>query len=204
ITMTLQDLNLTAKSGWTGSAKKLKAEIKERAEGSAPPNSYAIDLDAAAVSIPAPLLVQIDPTGLLNPLVDALTLKGTAALKAPLDRFAVEDGKLALNSATIRQADLTWGDMKVEATGQIKSDIRGYASGHLDLKLRNWREMIQIARRSGSLDGRMINVIEQALKFTAVVAGSGEDVEVTLKLNGGKVKIGPISIGDAPRLAPPA
>ncbi|MEM1275082.1 MAG: DUF2125 domain-containing protein [Pseudomonadota bacterium] len=198
------DLNLAADSGWTGSARTLTAEIKARAKGSAPPNSYAINLSATEVAIPKPLLTQIDPTGLLAPLVNQLHLTGTAALQAPLDRYALEEGRLALNAATIRQAKLVWGDMRIEASGRIKTDLHGFASGEIDLKLRNWREMVRIARQSNTLDRRMLGAIEQALKVASVIGGTGQDVEVTLRLNGGKVRIGPIAIGKAPKLAPPA
>ncbi|MEM8793589.1 MAG: DUF2125 domain-containing protein, partial [Pseudomonadota bacterium] len=198
------DLMLEAQSGWTGAAKTLSAEIRARAPATAPPNSYAVTLSSTEVSIPKPLLDQIDPTGLLDPLVDEIRLDGTAALRAPLDRFALERGRLALNAATVRDAELRWGDMKVSASGQIETDLRGYATGEIDLKLTKWREMIRIARRSGKIDRSMIDAIEQGLRFVSIIAGDGEDVELTLNLSGGKVRIGPVAIGDAPRLAPPA
>ena len=193
---------LEAQSGWRARAVSLSAEVAERPAEAGPPNSYNIRADALDVEIPKPVLAAIDPTGLLETVVDALVIEGHAALAEPLDRFALEDGRLALRAASLKVARLAWGDVAIEARGGFEVDGRGYPVGKLKLRLKNWRRMLEIARGAGIVDGSLIDGVERALELIALLAGSKEILEVPLDLEDGKVRIGPVTVAEAPRLGP--
>ena len=98
-----KNLVVKARSGWTGGAKTVDLKIAERPEGTGPANSYDLRGEASGVKLPKELVNDLDPTGLLKPSVDQVTLIGHAALDQPLDRATVEDSRLAIRAATIRQ-----------------------------------------------------------------------------------------------------
>ena len=122
---------------------------------------------------------------------------------APLDRHLIEDGRLALRAMTIRRAGFQWGRMRLEARGEIRIDERGYPKGKIKLTVKHWREMIALARRSGAIGADMAGALEAALELIALLGGDRDKLDVSLKFRRGEVWIGPLSIGRAPRLAPP-
>ncbi|MEM7506161.1 MAG: DUF2125 domain-containing protein [Pseudomonadota bacterium] len=196
-------IRLESQSGWTAEAEILGVQVTERAPETGPANAYDLLVDAQGVDLPKPIIEAIDPTGLLEPKLDALRIEGHGAFRAPLDRHALEDGRLALAAATVKTARLTWGELSVEATGSFQVDRAGFPEGKVKLRLRNWRQMIKVARDSGAVSRDVLDAIEEALEFVALLAGGGDTLDVPLRLSGGKVRIGPVAVADAPRVAPP-
>ena len=198
-----QKLRLAAQSGWTADAEHLEAEVRARAPEAGPENTYSVQVNAEKVEIPKPVLGVIDPTGLLEARVDGLKIEGQVALLEPLDRHALEQGQIALAAVSLKVARLDWGDLAVEARGAFDVSAAGYPEGKVKLRLRNWRQMIRIARDSGAVDRSLLDAVEQGLEFVALLAGGKDVLEVPLDLEGGKVRIGPVTIADAPRVARP-
>ena len=85
----------------------------------------------------------------------------------------------------------------------IEIDDRGYPTGKIKLTARHWREIIVMARRSGAIGADMAEALTTALELVALLGGDRDQLDATLKFSDGEVWIGPISIGRAPRLAPP-
>ncbi len=121
----------------------------------------------------------------------------------PLDRRLIEEGKVALAQATIRAASLQWGEVRLEVSGAIRVDDDGYPVGSLDVTAQHWREILEMAVRAGAIGREMARAAEGALGLIASLGGDRDRLEATLRLEDGEVWLGPISIGDAPRLAPP-
>jgi hypothetical protein len=192
-------LDVRARSGWTARAGSVVADIAERVND----DGYTITFRAEGVLMPEPLMARIDPTGLAGREVERMTFDGAAVFDAPLDRHLIEDGRLALRAMTIRRAGFQWGRMRLEATGAIKTDDRGYPKGKIKLTARHWREIIAMARRSGAIGADMAEALTTALELIALLGGDRDELDATLKFRDGEVWIGPISIGRAWRLAPP-
>jgi hypothetical protein len=191
-------LNVRARSGWKGSAASFEAEVSERTND----DGYAITLEAEKVTLPRPLLARIDPTGLAGREVERITVDGAAVFDAPLDRHLIEDGKLAFRAATIRRAGFQWGKMRLEAKGAFKVDTEGYPVGKIHVSAHHWRQIITMARRSGAISAELATGLTKALRFVALLSGNADKLDVTLTFQDAKVWIGPLAIGDAPRLAP--
>ena len=196
-------LEIAGQTGWTAGAQTLDLRLIERPSDLAPPNSYDLKLDAKSLRLPEALVRAIDPTGLLSPAIDSVVLSGHAALADPLDRHALEDGKLALRAATIRDAGFAWGEMELAVTGSVIVDDQGFPEGELSVTARDWRQMVDLAHKSGIIGKDLADGIETALGFVSALSGGGDDLETPLTLAGGKVRIGPVPIADAPRVAPP-
>lgn len=186
-------------SVWTASAGIVEADISERIND----GGYAISFLAEKVVLPAPLLAIIDPTGLAGRDLDRVTYDGAAIFDRPIDRYLIEEGHLALRAATIRRAGFQWGKMRLEAKGAIKVDDQGYPDGKIDITARQWRDIITLAERSGAIGRNIAEGLTTALELVALLGGNRDKLDATLTFKNGDVRIGPVTIGRAPRLAPP-
>jgi len=192
-------LDVRARSGWTARAGNVAAEVVERVND----DGYALNFRAEKVLMPEPWMARIDPLGFAGRELERVTFDGATVFDAPLDRHVIEDGRLALRIAVIRRAGFQWGQMRLEAEGKIKVDDRGYPKGKIDLTMRHWREIIAMAQRSGAIGPEIAEALTTALEVAAILGGNRDELDATLKFKDGEVWIGPISIGRAPRLAPP-
>lgn len=199
----IRALAIASQSGWKAGAASLDLNIAERSEDLAPPNSYDLRLVGDQIRLPKTIVAAIDPTGWLKPSVDQLTIKGHAAFAEPLDRTTIEQGILALRAATIREAGFEWGDMRLVVKGAVEVDENGFPVGDIRIEAREWRQMVRLAVSSGIIDRNTATSVTRAIQFVSSLTGSGETLSLPLGFGGGKVKIGPFSIADAPRLAPP-
>jgi hypothetical protein len=186
-------------SGWTASAERVEADISERVND----EGYAITFLAEKVILPEPLIARIDPTGLAGRNLERMTFDGAAVFNAPIDRHLIEDGRLALKAATIRRAGFQWGNMRLEAKGAIKVDDQGYPVGKIDVTARQWRDIITLAERSGAIGRDIAEGLTTALELVAMLGGNRDELDATLKFKNGDIRIGPVTVGRAPRLAPP-
>lgn len=192
-------LDVRSQAGWTARAGTLDAEVAERVNDP----GYDIRFRAEKVLLPKPVLKRIDPLGLVSAEVERLNLDGSAVFAAPLDRYTIEDGRLALRQARIRRADLQWGEMRLQAKGDIDIDRKGYPMGDLDVTAVHWREIIALAKRSGAIGHDMAGTLTTALEVVAMLGGDRDKLDATFSFRDGQVWLGPIPLGSAPRLAPP-
>lgn len=186
-------------SGWTASAGKVEANVSEKVND----DGYAITFLAEKVTLPKPLIARIDPTGLAGRKLERVTFDGAAVFNAPIDRHLIEDGRLALRAATIRRAGFQWGNMRLDAKGAIKVDDQGYPVGEIDVTARQWHDIITLAERSGAIGRDIAEGLTTALELVAMLSGNRDELDATLKFKNGEIRIGPVTIGKAPRLAPP-
>lgn len=202
-TADIRALAISGQSGWRAAADKIAFDLSERPPDLAPPNSYTLVLEGQKLTLPEVLVAKLDPTGLLKTSVDAVKLAGHAAFDDPLGRIALEDGKLALRAATIREAGFRWGEMRLDVGGSIEVDDAGHPVGKLSIEAREWRQMVRVAESAGVLDRQTAATVIDAVDLLTALTGSGDTLSITLGLRGGEVLIGPFAIADAPRLAPP-
>ena len=199
----IEALSITARSGWKAGAEALDLNIAERAENLGPQHAYDLRLVGTKLQLPKEIVAAIDPTGWLRPSVDTLTVKGHAAFDDPLDRLTLEQGRLALRAMTIREAGFEWGDMRLVLKGNIEVDDDGYPVGEIRIEAREWRQMIRLARNTGLIDREIARQATSAIEFVTSLTGSGDSLSFPMGLSGGKLRIGPFAVAQAPRLAPP-
>jgi len=194
-------LEVVGATGWHGGAERATARVTRRPDGAAPEFTYGLDLDAAGVRLPKKLLRKLDPTGVLPADVDRLEIRSDSTLTRQLDRHTLETGDFATRTIVMKKTELRWGKMRLSAQGRIDADAKGFAEGSVTLVLREWRKMVDIARRSGVISRDVARAIKRAIEFKNALFSS-DDVRVTLSFGDGKVRIGPLPIADAPRMLP--
>lgn len=193
-------LKIAGRTGWRAGTEMARLNIAEKPDDLAPPNSYDLDLEALKLILPKQVVERIDPTGWLKPSVDRLTATGHFALDTPLDRSTIEQGEIALRAATIREAGFQWGKMVLIVSGAFNVDADGYPVGEIQIEAREWRQMVRLAVSSGLVDRGTADAVAQGIEF---LTGGGDDLVAPLGLSGGKIRLGPFAVADAPRLAPP-
>jgi len=192
-------LDIAAQSGWEAGAAVVEARLAARANDP----GYDLWLDAKRATLPRPLMVRIDPLGLAGRELERIVLDGAAVFTRPLDRRLIEDARIGLQELTLRRAHLQWGEIRLELAGAIRVDEAGYPVGELDVTAQHWREIVAMARRSGVIGADMAKALESGLRLVAALGGDAERLDATLRLEDGRVWLGPMPIGQAPRLAAP-
>ena len=187
-------------AGWQAEAETLAVHLRRLAAGSGPENSYAAFAEARAVRLPDPLRVLVDPAGVLAPVADSLLFDARAALDGPLDRRAVEMVPPGIVQLRLERLALRWGTLALEASGMLAADAQGLAEGQLDLRAENWRALLEAFVDSGLVNREIAGALEFALGFLERPRDGRSVIEVPLTMAGGAARIGPVTIGAAPRL----
>ena len=196
-------LRITGTRGWSAGAKSVSIDVSERSEGDAPANSYALTAEAADLILPKAIIERIDPTGWLRPRIDRFTIKANGAFEEALSRRTMESGRSVLTQATIREAGFEWGDMRLVVSGSFTVNAQGYPEGEIFVEAHEWRQMVRLTTRAGLIDQGTGNAVIKAIEFVNALAGGREELRAPLTLKGGKIRLGPFAVADAPRLEPP-
>ena len=116
------------------------------------------------------------------------------------DISALEEGRPQPRLIKLHLAEAQWGDLQLEAAGELTVDRAGTPTGKLTIKARNWREIVALARATQAAPDVLLDQIEQALSLVAQLNGNAETLDIPLGFSNGFIKLGPVPIGAAPRL----
>lgn len=198
------DLTLSgpAAEGWTASAATALAALRE-AEAPAPedgPHAYDVSLSATDLRLPAALRDMLGLDGALPEAAERLLIDATASFAAPLDLDAVEHGDLRLTALRLRPSALVWGPLGLRATGRVTVDAAGYPEGEMTVRAENWRAALEAAISTGAVAANMADAVRGAMEVVAFLAAKGDGLEAPLRFEAGRMYLGPVPIGAAPRI----
>ncbi|MDR9428887.1 MAG: DUF2125 domain-containing protein [Salibaculum sp.] len=165
-------------------------------------NGYDLFLEAQSVVLPASWQALLDPEGTLPPSIRQLRMDATARFDQPLDRFAGGAGPVGIEALSVREFGAQWGDMALSVIGDVTADAAGRANGSLTLSVTGWRRALAMATRAGLVDEGFdvtLATMGEALDESPQIA---ETLTVTLTLEAGQARLGPLPMGPAPRLRP--
>ena len=192
-------LEAIGQSGWGAGAAQVSARIARRTGGTGPANGYDIDLEALEIRLPARVVARLDPSGQLGSEVGRLSLAAQIVADRQIDRYALEQGELGAETVVIRDADLQWDNLGLGLRGRLDADEEGFAEGEIEIEARQWQRLLDVFERSGAVGPNAREALEGALGFVALLGG-GDSIEITLGFSGGRMRIGPVPLADAPRL----
>src|SRR6056297_2153628 len=168
----------------------------ERLEGA----EYRLGLRAEGLTLAARARDRLDPDGNLPDRIKGFTADVTASFDKPWDRSAIERARPQPTHLHVRLAEGRWGDLHLQAAGAVEVDANGWPDGELTLKARNWREIVTLMRAAGALPEGLASSVERGLGMMARLAGNPETLDIPLGLGGGRMWLGPVPLGPAPRL----
>jgi len=188
---------LASDAGWQIAAVDILAAF--RAAGS-DPNAYDFYLGLDEIALPEPLRRLLDPQGQRPELADLFRFDAQVVLTKPLNRNAGSGAPPQIVSLNFRNLQFRWADIDFSVRGDLQADPFGYAIGTLTVTVRNWRELIEMARRSGLLSAQEATLYERSFAPLSVAEGTTEVVSTVLTFENGEIKLGFFSLGVAPKL----
>lgn len=155
------------------------------------PHQYDTYLDLDGFELPLALRTLFDPDGTLPDRFDQVTIDGAVTL----------DGDISASprptALTLKGMTITLGPLQLRGKGALSVDSFGVPSGQIDLTAQNWRQMLDLAVGAGFVDTRIANT---AKSMGGLLGGGGSDISLPLTFQNGMVSMGPIPLGQAPRL----
>ena len=189
------DLVMASDSGWKMGIGKLHLSTRQH-----PGVDFAHDVifDAKSVDPTMAVLNTLYPTGQLPKTIEVLFLDMTLGFDAPWDRIAVEQGAPWVTRITINQLDTGWGTLGLGGSGVLEIAASGEITGELALEFRNWRAVVDLFVTSGAIDRGLAETIKTGLGL--LTGADATSLKTTLTLANGKMSLGPVPLGSAPRV----
>lgn len=190
------DLSATSTLGWV--VKAARAQLSTRQDASLA-NGHEVNVTVTGL-IPDPaLMVAMAETTDLPAMVETAQMNVVAGFSAPIDRFAGES-KPQLIALVVKDGLVRWGDMDLTFQGKITADADGFGNGRIDITLSNWRKVLAPAVAMGLFKPEIAPTIENMMALMAQQSGDPAVLELPFVLSAGRMSLGPIPLGPAPRM----
>ena len=193
----LSDVTVESSAGWRMALAEghLTMALREGTEA-----AYAVSFAARDLAPPAPARAQLDPAGVLPATVSVLGYDAVMEFDRPWDLRAIEERRPQPVRVDLRELQAIWGGLLLRAAGEIVVTDTGVPEGEIAVRAENWRDMVELAVNGGVIPERMRGTVEGLLGVVAGLSGDPEVIDATLGFSGGRVFLGPLPLGPAPRL----
>jgi hypothetical protein len=131
--------------------------------------------------------------------VEKLRLDAIVTLTAPLDRMAGRSHPRPIQ-LEVKEAQLVWGSLVLFGSGTIAAAADGLAEGRIALRLTNWRDAIPLAVAAGLIKPEVAPTLANMFALLAGQSGKPEDLDLPLVFANGRMSLGPLPLGPAPRM----
>lgn len=197
MTLTADFLEITPEARTDGTtALSTLSLAAERLDGT----DYRLGLRAEGLTLAAPARARLDPMGRLPDRISSASADITATFDKPWDRTAIERARPQPTHIRVRLAEGRWGDLHLQAAGEVDVTPEGWPEGEITLKARNWREIVTLLRTAGVLPESLASSVETGLGMMARLKGNPDTLDIPLGFGGGRMWLGPVPLGPAPRL----
>lgn len=180
---------------WTARAER--AVLASRQVGG--PSSHQLALVLTNLSLAPGLRGAIDPAARLPATLPKVALDAVAAFDQPIDRTAGQTGPRLTGLQAI-SVSAEWGAMKLDAAGDVTFGPEGLAEGQIEVKARDWRQMLMLMTDTGLLDPDQAETFERGFTALALAGGDMDLLTIPVTFREGLTFVGPFPMGLAPRL----
>ncbi|KMW56086.1 High-affinity K+ transport system, ATPase chain B [Candidatus Rhodobacter oscarellae] len=190
-------LALASDAGWSTEIAELRLATRpsERA-----PGAVDIGLDAKALRPAGALLADLAARGIVPGDLERLSLDASVRFDAPWDLRAIEARRPAITAIDLHKAEMLWGALELWLAGEVTVDSAGRMTGSMTVKAKNWREMLALAEAAGWVPEQLVGPLESGLSLLTGLSGGRDTLDAPLTFAEGAVWLGPIRLGQAPRL----
>lgn len=162
--------------------------------------TYDAFLEARSIVLPQDIRRMIDPQNLQPPIIQSLRFDSDVALSAPLELNGDAAMSAMIDTLSITEFALTWGDMSVSAIGDVTPDAQGVLNGSISISARNWQQALDLAVSTGAVNAdRRFLVLEIANNMDET-PHIPDTLTVTLNITDGNMMLGMMPLGVAPVL----
>ena len=131
---------------------------------------------------------------------DSLAVQATVTFDRPWDKTALDTARPQPRAIDLHLAEAHWGDLNINVSTDLQIDASGSPTGDLSLQAENWRAMLDLAERSGSLSPTLRGQAEAVLQLLAGASGNPETLDVDVTFRDGAIYFGFLPIAPAPRI----
>lgn len=193
ITVVGDALSLGSSNGWTASAQTLRFATRQTGSDGL---VQEVGLEVLGITPDQTVLAALPG---LAAMLDRVHLDANVTLTAPLDRHA-EQTRPEVAGIEVKDLSVTWGDLGLSGKGTVTADAEGRAAGKIDLHLMNWRKLIPVAIKAGLVTPEVAPTWEKMLALFAQQSGDPNDLALPLGFKNGRMSLGPLPLGPAPRM----
>ena len=186
-------LQATSDLGWQIGAAKLAIATTGDASRR---NSHRIGLRVERLDL-GPAVAAALPD--LGGVIGLVHLDAHLLLTGPIDRHL---GAVPVDLAGVEVDDfaLDWGALQISAKGSLARASEGFAEGVIDLEIRQWRQVPAALAALGLVEPGVAQTYGKALELLAESGDDPEVLKVPLKFKAGRMSLGALPLGRAPRL----
>lgn len=199
----LEQLNLLS-GPWeisSGSQPVMSGQaVMARMEQSDMPLTYRLTGDIPDLTLLGPMRAALTATQGLPDRFSALDLRMLVTFDTAWDRRALELRRPQPRHIDLLETRAQWGPMHLRASGTLDIDEVGRPQGEITLQAADWKRMLTLAQDAGLLPGTLRDNMEQVLTLLAGRGGGTDRLELRLTFDRGRMKLGPLPLGPAPRL----
>ncbi|WP_339948131.1 DUF2125 domain-containing protein [uncultured Albimonas sp.] len=197
----MHDLEMVSGLGWKAGIANGQLSLRASEEERGRENAYDGVLDIEGLLPPDAWRAALGERLArdLPERVEEAKIVATAVFRRPLDRLAVEAGSLRPETVWLRPSVVTWGPLSIAASGRLEVDEAGVPEGTIDLKVSNWKRVLEAAVAAGAVPGDLAGALKAGLQLMSNLTSDGKGLEAPLRFAGGNVFLGPIPLGEAPR-----
>jgi hypothetical protein len=200
LTVDIKGLKL-AGPGWDAGLESGIVATRRATDAASTDFAHDLAITARNVTLPDTWQALADRSGALPEIFSEAALETTLRFDRAWDRHAIESRSPLLTGFHLDKLRLNWGDLQLDAQGDITIDDQGYFAGELQFRARNWRDVLQVLVDSGALSTEVGGLIRRGLGLLAGLSGDPRTIDATMTFADGGAYIGPIRVGFAPRLA---
>lgn len=199
-TVNAQNLNLSSSAAWGVTTGETVLAIRKNETA---PNTYDLGLNANDVTPASFVLRNLGMTGVMPDTFSAFRADAQITLSAPLSQASFEQASAYLTAVKLNDINIAWGDLALRATGKMDVTPSGYPMGKITIRATNWEQMLDMAITGGAIRTGEATAIRTALKFASSLSGNAKELELPLSFKDQKTYLGPIPLGEAPRITFP-
>jgi len=181
-TAEVSEVTLTSNSGWVLRAKDGLFALRPTVDQD---RHYDVYLGAKT----------LQPDG-VPPLVD-LVFDSTISLDRPLDRHLLANVAPQIETIEIKKLEVVWDSARLTGSGRLIVDGAGIPTGDITFNTTNWQALVPLMVKSGMVAPQFQFTLQAIMQ---TLAGADGTLSLPLRFEGGGMFLGPIPIGDAPRL----
>jgi hypothetical protein len=193
LTLVGDAMRVTSDLGWTASVDTLRFATKQVEPGG---KHHEIGLEMLGLG-PDPSVTAAVPD--FPEKLEKFRLDAIVTLTAPLDRMAGQSHPRP-SQIDVKEVQLVWGSLVLFGTGSIAAAADGIAEGRIALRLTNWREAIPLAVAAGLITPEVAPTWQNMFALLAAQTGDPEDLDLPLVFAKGRMSLGPLPLGPAPRM----
>ena len=192
----LADIQITSSDAWSAGLASGQFATRRTIGGE---NTHDIFFEAVEFRPSESLHKWLDPGSLLPKTFDNMKLDMAVGFDAPWDRFSIEQRRPQPINLDLKLLQAKWGGLDLYAAGDLDIDAEGKATGRIEVRAKNWRQMLQIGVDTGAVPQSVATTVEKALEFLSNLSGDPDTIEAPLSFSDGWIAFGPFPLGPAPR-----